>query len=65
MFCGCSEVYPSLNPQPFDLQDPRHRPSCAEVLRLTELQLHAELSKLRGGGGAGNGAGSAAVRVGR
>ncbi len=45
-------------------QDPRHRPSCAEVLRLTELQLHAELSKLRGGG-AGNGGGTAAVRIGR
>ena len=28
------------------LQDPRHRPSCAEIMRLTELQLQQELSCL-------------------
>jgi hypothetical protein len=47
------------------MQDSRHRPSCAEVLRLTELQLHAELSKLRGGSDGAAAAAAANRQTGR
>ena len=45
-----SAVHPTKE-QACQMQDSRHRPSCSEVLRLTELQLHTELSRLRAGNG--------------